>query len=119
MVNTVGCVVTVVVTGCGSCVTDGEEGKGRKCLKGSNKAGNPLEGLRSVNMSPICVGLRADVFVFRNGNGFSIERCLVLVVGVLGLFFEKEILLKIKQMVSPRDEVFFDAEEEDAPVQEQ
>ena len=37
----------------------------------------------------------------------------------LGVLVEKEIFVEIKQMISSQDEVFFDAEEEDAPVQEQ
>ena len=57
---TVGCVVTVVVTGCGSALAEGEEGRWKKFLKGSNRDGKPLGGLRFVNMSPIYVGIEED-----------------------------------------------------------
>ena len=79
-------VVTVAGTGCGSYVAEGKEGK--KCLKGSNRVGKPLNGPRLLKMSPMCVGLAADVLVF--GNGFSIEGCLGLVGVALGLVFGGE-----------------------------
>jgi hypothetical protein len=84
----VGCVVTDAGTGCGLCVAEGEEGKGKTFLKGSNRVGKPLDGPRLVNMSPICVGLEADVFLF--GNGFSIEGFFGLVGIGLGLVFGGE-----------------------------
>ena len=58
-----GCVVTVLGTGCGSALAEGEEGRWKKFLKGSNRDGKPLDGPRFVNMSPICVGLEEDGWV--------------------------------------------------------
>ena len=83
-----GCVATVLGTGCGSALAEGEEGRWKKFLKGSNRVGKPLDGPRLLNMSPICVGLEAVVLVF--GNAFSIEGCLGLVGVALGLVFGGE-----------------------------
>ena len=58
-----GCVVTVLGTGCGSALAEGKEGRWKKFLKGSNRDGKPLDGPRFVNMSLLCVGLEEDGWV--------------------------------------------------------